>query len=136
MQLCQSVAARLRAVDKKGRTVTTKVRLEGFVTYTRARTVKEPVDFAPAIYAIAWANFEWIALRGKKVRLIGVSVFGFELARPEQRTLFDHPRENLQSEKQKRLGQAIDRARDRFGDEALRQGTSLTSKHRSRRELG
>ncbi|MGO8703432.1 MAG: DNA polymerase IV [Candidatus Brocadiia bacterium] len=125
MQLCESVAARLRAADKKGRTITTKIRLEGFLTYTRAKTVEEPVDFAPAIYAVAWANFERIARRGKKVRLIGVSVSGFEPPGPKQRTLFDQPRENPRSEKQKRLSQAIDRARGRFGDEALRQARSL-----------
>ena len=125
MQLCESVAARLRAAEKKGRTITTKIRLEGFVTYTRARTVEEPLDSAPAIYAVAWANFERVARRGKKVRLIGVSVSGFESPGPKQRTLFDKPQENPRSEKQKRLSQAIDRARDRFGDEALRQARSL-----------
>ena len=136
MQLCESVAARLRAAGKKGRTITTKIRLAGFVTYTRARTVEEPVDSAPAIYAVAWANFARVARRRKKVRLIGVSVSCFELPGPKQRTLFDKPRENPESEKQKRLGQAIDRARDRFGDEALRQARSLASKRRSPRELG
>ncbi len=125
MQLCESVVARLRAAEKKGRTITTKIRLEGFVTYTRARTVEEPLDSAPAVYAVAWANFERVARRGKKVRLIGVSVSGFELPRPRQRTLFNRPRESPRSEKQKRLSQAIDRARDRFGDEALRQARSL-----------
>jgi nucleotidyltransferase/DNA polymerase involved in DNA repair len=125
MQLCESVAARLRAAEKKGRTVTTKIRLEGFVTYTRAKTVEEPVDFAPAIYVVAWANFERIARHGKKVRLIGVSVSGFESPEPKQRTLFDEPLKNPRSEKQARLSQAIDRARGRFGDEALRQARSL-----------
>lgn len=135
MQLCESVAARLRAAGKKGRTITAKIRLECFVTYTRARTVEEPLDSAPAIYAIAWANFERVARRGKKVRLIGASVSGFEPPVPKQRTLFEPPRENPRSEKQKRLSQAIDRARDRFGDEALRQARSLDSKRRSGREL-
>ncbi|MGD1002229.1 MAG: DNA polymerase IV [Candidatus Brocadiia bacterium] len=135
MQLCESVAARLRGAEtaarrkgarpRQGRTITTKIRLEGFLTYTRAKTVEEPVDFAPAIYAVAWANFERIARQGKKVRLIGVSVSGFEPPGPKQRTLFDKPRENPRSEKQKRLSQAIDRARGRFGDEALRQARSL-----------
>ena len=136
MQLCESVAARLRAAGKKGRTITTKIRLEGFVTYTRATTVEEPLDFAPAIYGAAWANFERVSRGGKKVRRVGVSVSGFEAPRPKQRSLFDKPRENPVSEKQKRLSQAIDRARDRFGDEALRQARSLASRLRSRRELG
>ncbi len=125
MQLCESVAARLREAGRKGRTVTTKIRLEGFITYTRAKTVEEPVDFAPAIYSVAWANFERIARRGRKVRLIGVSVSGFESPGPRQRTLFDQPRKNPRSERQARLAQAIDRARGRFGDEALRQARSL-----------
>jgi DNA repair photolyase len=98
--------------------------------------VEEPLDFAPAIYAIAWANFERVVRQGKKVRLIGVSVSGFELSRPKQRTLFDKPQKNPESEKHKRLSQAIDRAHARFGDEALRQARSLGSKGRSRRELG
>jgi nucleotidyltransferase/DNA polymerase involved in DNA repair len=136
MQLCESVAARLRVAGEKGRTITTKVRLEGFLTYTRARTVEEPVDSAPAIYLVAWDNFERVARRGKKVRLIGVSVSGFETHGPRQRTLFDEPQPKPESEKQKRLGQAIDRARDRFGDDALQQARSLSAKRRLRRELG
>jgi nucleotidyltransferase/DNA polymerase involved in DNA repair len=134
MQLCESVAARLRAAHQKGRTITAKIRLEGFLTYTRARTVEEPVDSAPAIYLVAWDNFGRVARRGKKVRLIGVSVSSFEPRGPRQRTLFDEPQPNPESEKQKRLGQAIDRARDRFGDEALRQARGLPSKPPARRE--
>jgi nucleotidyltransferase/DNA polymerase involved in DNA repair len=136
MQLCESVAARLRAGARKGRTVTTKIRLEGFLTYTRARTVEDPLDSAPAIYAIAWANFERVARRGKKVRLIGVSVSSFGSPGPKQRTLFDTPRQNPCSEKRARLSQAIDRARGRFGDDALRQARSLASKRRAPGELG
>ena len=85
---------------------------------------------------VAWANFERVARRGKKVRLIGVSVSGFESPGPRQRTLFDKPQENPESEKQKRLGQAIDRARGRFGDEAVRQARSLTSQGRPQRKPG
>jgi len=125
MELCESVAHRLRQAGLRARTVTTKVRIEDFTTFTRAQTLPEPVDGAVAIYRVATQNLGRVALAGHQVRLIGVSVSGFGEGRARQLSLFDAPASSEAKEKQRLLGEAIDRIKGRFGHDALRQGTSL-----------
>jgi len=125
MELCEGVALRLRRAGLQGRTVTTKIRFEDFTTLTRATTVESPVDAAAGIYQIASANLGRVAVKGHKIRLIGVSVSGFE-ARVRQLTLFgDTPRDAPGGEKQRLIADAIDRIKTRFGHDALHHGTTL-----------
>ncbi|HPD13307.1 MAG TPA: DNA polymerase IV [Planctomycetota bacterium] len=125
MELCEGVAFRLRRAGLRGRTITTKLRFEDFTTLTRATTVETPVDAAAAIYQIASANLGRVAMKGHRIRLIGVSVSGFE-ARPRQLALFgEQPSDAGGREKQRLLADAIDRIKTRFGQDALHQGTTL-----------
>ena len=77
----------LRECGKCGRTVTTKIRFEVFTTLTRARTLQSSVDSAPRIYQVASQNLQRAATKGRKIRLIGVSVSGLEDGGPRQRTV-------------------------------------------------
>jgi len=125
MELCEGVAFRLRRAGLRGRTVTTKIRFEDFTTLTRATTVEAPVDAASRIYQIASSNLSRVGMKGHKIRLIGVSVSGFE-ARSRQLGLFDgQPRDARRDEKQRLLADAIDRIKTRFGQDALHHGTTL-----------
>ena len=125
MELCEGVAFRLRRAGLRGRTVTTKVRFEDFTTLTRATTVEAPVDAAARIYEIASANLARAGVRGRKVRLIGVSISAFE-PRQRQLALFgETPRDAKREERQRHLADAIDRIKARFGHDALHQGTTL-----------
>jgi len=125
MELCEGVAFRLRRAGLRGHTVTTKIRFEDFTTLTRATTVESPVETAARIYQIASANLERVAVKGHKIRLIGVSVSGFD-ARPRQLTLFGEQRIDAESdEKQRLLADAIDHIKARFGHDALHHGTTL-----------
>lgn len=125
MELCESVAHRLREAGLGGRTVTTKIRFEDFTTLTRARTLDAPLDDAVAIYRIASSNLGRVAMKGHKVRLIGVSVSGFEGRGGRQLSLFDDAGGSAKADKRRLLGEAIHRIKKRFGEDALRQGTSL-----------
>jgi DNA polymerase IV len=125
MRLCEGVASRLREAGKRGRTVTTKVRFEGFVTLTRAHTCEWPVDTAPDIYRIALENLGRANVDSRRIRLIGVSVSGFEGEVARQTTFLTPPAEHLRARKQHGLGEVIDRVRQRFSEDALRQGRSL-----------
>jgi nucleotidyltransferase/DNA polymerase involved in DNA repair len=124
MKLCEKVARRLRKNELRGRTVTLKLRLADFSTYTRSSTRERPIDSAPEIYRVASASMERIKRRGNLVRLIGVSLSKLERPGERQTTLFENQAE-CGSSKRRRLSEAIDRIKERFGDEALHQGTSL-----------
>ena len=125
MRLCESVAHRLRQGGRQGRIVTAKVRFEDFTTVTRAQTLDRLLDSAPDIYRVAAGSLERVEMEGRKVRLIGVNVSGLEEGGPRQSSLFDVAHGREMAEKQRQLGQAIDHIKERFGQDALRQGTSL-----------
>ena len=72
-ELTREVVEDMRRVGVKGRTVTVKVRFSDFKTYTRAKTLREPLDSLEDIRKAAFDCLGRIDLKGK-VRLIGVRV--------------------------------------------------------------
>jgi DNA polymerase-4 len=116
MALSEHVSLRLRRAGLRGRTVTLKIRLAPFMTYTRASTLPEPTNFAEDIYRIASEKLKAFG-RKKKVRLLGVSVS--HLGGPaDERGLFPGPLPH--AEKKEKLHQALDKIKDKFGEEAIR----------------
>jgi DNA polymerase-4 len=76
-RLAGSVCASLESHGRRGRTVTMKIRLHPFRTYTRSRTLPEAtndVDIVRAVAGELLENFELDAA----VRLIGVGLAGLE----------------------------------------------------------
>jgi DNA polymerase-4 len=76
-RLADSVCSSLEGHGRRGRTVTMKIRLHPFRTYTRSRTLPEPTNDPEVVRAVAGellANFELDAA----VRLIGVGLAGLE----------------------------------------------------------
>jgi DNA polymerase-4 len=83
-ELCE----RLERQERRGRTVTIKVRLDDWTTITRARTLDRPTNDAEPIAAVALELLREYA-PARPVRLLGVGVSGFDLghARSEQEQL-------------------------------------------------
>lgn len=138
--ICAKVGRRLRRKGLAGRTVALKVRFSDRTVHSAQRRLPFPTDddlaFAPVVHALVdevWAP-------GVKVRLLGVAVTHFEAHEgPVQESLFDvsefeetdgrAPREAapiIEDEaKRRRLLQATDALRDRFGDDTVRFGFEL-----------
>jgi DNA polymerase-4 len=83
VRLCDSVAARLRAHDVAGRTVTLKVRFHDFRTITRSTTVVDPLDTSAALLREAKALLDGVD-PSPGVRLIGVHASGLVSAHTRQ----------------------------------------------------
>ena len=118
--LSEGVAGRLRDSGVKASTVTVKIRDSSFRTITRQRTLKEPTDLTEPIFrtALELARPE---VRGKKIRLLGVTASG--LAEPDQLSLFaaDDPR-------RRRAVEAEDLVRHRYGDRAITRARLVRSR--------
>ena len=112
--LADKVSARLRADGLKGRTVTLKVRLEGFETYTRARTLTLSTNYADVIGREALALYAAFDRGRKKVRLLGVKVSGLMPA-GEKESLFDGEGDDRREKAHK----AIDAIREKFGRSSI-----------------
>jgi len=114
LRLSEEVSQSLRKEGLKGKTITLKIRLEDFTTFTRAKTIKEPTNFTDIIYQECRNLLENFKLKGKKVRLVGIRVSKLE-SPLRQLSLFD-------KEKKEKLYQAIDEIKDRFGEDAIHLG--------------
>jgi DNA polymerase-4 len=119
LRLSERVAARLRAAQVAGRTVSIKVRFANFTTLTRSRTLLQPTDVARDVYATAAELYDALGLDRARLRLVGVRVEGLVDVEtvPRQLALGERDRGWREAE------QAVDRATARFGSAAVRPAT-------------
>lgn len=118
-QLSEGVGRRLRKSGLSGTTVKIKLRWADFTTLTRQLTLEHATDLDDEIYEAAGQLFEQTWPPGKRVRLLGVGVSGFETP-ARQLSLWDHT-----PEPDRRLQDTLDDLHDRFGDQAVRRGSAL-----------
>ena len=76
-RLSGKVADALNRKGLAGKTVTAKMRLSDFTTFTRQTTLGEGTNDADAIAATAWTLLERELAPGRAFRLLGVGVSGF-----------------------------------------------------------
>jgi nucleotidyltransferase/DNA polymerase involved in DNA repair len=117
LALTEGVSARLRAAGIRAGTVAVKIRDSEFRTITRQKALPEPSDLTDTIWraALELARPE---IRGKKIRLLGVAAT--QLGQPEQIGMFE-----VVDAKQRRVVDATDAVRRRFGDRAVTRASLL-----------
>jgi DNA polymerase-4 len=112
----ETVARRLREENLCAATVRIKIRWPDFSTHTRQTTLPRPSDQDNQVYSAALELFNGIWAEGKSVRLLGVGVSGL-LPAAHQLSLWDTP-----DEKERRLLEALDTLRSRYGADVVRAG--------------
>jgi nucleotidyltransferase/DNA polymerase involved in DNA repair len=117
LALTEGVSARLRAGGIRAGTVAVKIRDSGFRTITRQKSLPEPSDLTDTIWRVA-LELARPEVRGKKIRLLGVSAT--QLGAPEQISMFE-----VVDAKQRRVVDAQDAVRRRFGDRAVTRASLL-----------
>ena len=123
--LTQKAMKRLREAGLSTNTVTLTIRYQGFETFTRARTLREPTHLDPVIFDTVNELFDRNWDRRRKVRLLGVALSSFTHG-GEQLGLLDAQRR----EKLERLAKAADALRDRFGFSKVQFGGSISRARR------
>src|SRR5262249_29048665 len=118
--LSQKTCKRLREAGLAARTLTLTIRYAGFDTYTRSRTMPQPVHLDADIQRVFLSLFEGHRNKKRKIRLLGTALSNLTHA-GEQLNLLDAARR----EKLEKLTRAADGLRDRFGFEKLQFGGSL-----------
>lgn len=114
--LSATVGKRLRTKNLAGTTIRIKLRYPDFTTLTRQVSYPQPTDQDEEIYHLAMDLLAKVRPKGKAVRLIGVGVSG--LCPPiRQLELW-----GAEVEKARRLQDALDEVRTRFGTKAITRG--------------
>lgn len=118
--LSQKACKRLREAGLHARTLTLTIRYAGFQTYTRSKTVAEPVNLDADIYRIFLELFRANRDRKRKVRLLGTALSQFTHGAGQLDLLDADRREKLD-----KLTKAADGLRDKFGFGSVQFGASL-----------
>jgi len=115
----EDVAQRLRLNKLEAKTITLKLRYEDFRTITRSNTFDDPTNITKLLWQGAEQVFlKWYKKSAGAMRLLGFGASGLQEASSGQYQLFPEP----DQEKQKKLDEAFDKIRDKFGHDALRRG--------------
>ena len=118
--LSQKTCKRLREAGLAACTLTLTIRYAGFDTYTRSRTMAEPIHLDADIQRVFLALFEEHRNKKRKIRLLGTALSNLTHG-GEQLDLLDAARR----EKLEKLTKAADKLRDRFGFGKIQFGGSL-----------
>ncbi len=125
--LAAKVAADMRADGLSARTVTVKLRTNDFATHSAGITLREAVESDRGVTEPALALLAKLRAKHRApARLVGISLSNFTAARAaEQIALFDAPPVDgvaPERERDRDLSRAVDRVREKFGDDAIRTG--------------
>jgi len=116
MYLSQKVSRRLREEKFLAKTVTLKIRLKNFETFTRSVTISEPTNYVDIIYKNVSEKFSEFKISHNPVRLIGVK--GSNLINSDEKT--DHfYGTSIKDIKKQNLYTALDKIIEKFGDDAI-----------------
>jgi len=115
--LSQKVSRRLRKQNLKGKTISVKIRTQNFKTVTRAITLADFVNFDDVITLECKKLFDEYYHPSMFIRLIGVRVSNFEDPYVQENLFTD-----TKNEKKQQMYQAIDKIKDKFGDNAINSG--------------
>jgi DNA polymerase-4 len=143
LRLVDRATAALRCRGLSGRTIALKIRYPDFTTMTRSRTLADPTDSVPRMFAVAADLLDGNLPSGAAVRLLGVRVEQLVRgAATEQLTLDGGSvggsvRGNWEANRTTAnwsdAERAADAARSRFGSAAVRLATLLETSARSGR---
>jgi len=111
LAMADGVSARLRAAGLRAGTVHVKIRDSTFRTITRQRTLAEPSDLTEPIWQTA-LDLARPEVHGHRIRLLGVGASNF--GEPAQMPMFHES-----DDRQRRVVEASDALRRRFGDRAV-----------------
>ncbi len=123
--LCNELAREMRRKNYRGRTITLKIRLHGFETYTRSRTVESLVDHFDDLYQTISSLYGQFNRRGKKVRLVGVGVTNLQCGGGQLDLFSDEPRSSTQ------VDDVLDKVREKFGEKSITRASLLRNEHDS-----
>ena len=115
----EEVSYRLRASHLCAKTLTIKLRYANFKTLTRSNSLGHPTNVTRTLWERARDLFlAWHAESARPLRLLGFGVSGLAHEGSGQGQLFPDP----EDQKQKRLDEAFDAVRNRYGRGVLRHG--------------
>ncbi|MDO8525491.1 MAG: DNA polymerase IV [Candidatus Omnitrophota bacterium] len=114
LALCEKVSARMRRSGLKCRTVTLKIRLADFSTFTRSVTIGSATNFIDILYAAVIGLYKNFDKRLRDVRLLGVKAANLCPTEFKDSLFEDSLEVKLESRHK-----ALDKIKEKFGENSI-----------------
>jgi DNA polymerase-4 len=121
-ELSEQVGRRLRKQGVVASTIRIKIRWPDFSAQTRQVTIPQPTSEDSVIESAAWDLLERVWDGVRPIRLIGVGVSGLSQG-ARQLSLWE-----TSEERERKLLDAVDNLKERYGKKAIQKGNALTKK--------
>lgn len=122
MELCETVAFRLRKTNKCCSFVSVTIRTNNFKNYSHQKKLKTPTNCTNSIIEVSNEIFKemW---KKEPIRLLGVQLSGLCDSEIKQMSLFEN--ENKDEDKNKALDKTIDLLREKYGVEVVKRSSFI-----------
>jgi DNA polymerase IV len=128
MELADDIGMTVRKQGKHGRTVHITLKYSDFHSVTRQTTIPA-TSVTKEIYHAGCRLLEQNWNKSLPVRLIGISLSGFyEDCSSDQLSLFDSMQDNVKTDKNKQIDEAMDKIRNKYGSEKITLATLVKTK--------
>jgi len=97
LELAEKVAHRLRIAQRKCQTITIKLRTPDFQNFSRSITSPTAVDDQRSLFDTAWMLYQQSGLKGKPLRLVGLTASRLHDGEYEQPSLFSDGSQGIDS---------------------------------------
>ena len=121
LALADNVSARMRRDGMKACCVAVTIRANDFKDRSHQRKLQEPTDITGEIYALAKGLFRELWDGHTPLRLLGISLTQVTREAYAQQSMFPQ----MDKERARKLDQAIDAIRQRFGTDTIQRGGTL-----------
>ncbi len=122
--LLQRVGRRMRKKNLRGRTLTLKLRYDNFQTLTHRTSFNCYTNNEGELFTVAGELLKHIYEKGRKIRLIGVSVSNL-IDKKNSRLELPFMEERKRIKSDQKLLPAVDKIKDSFGENAIWRATSF-----------
>lgn len=126
-RLSEMVGRRLRDHRLHARTIQLKLRYSDFSTITRAHSLDHATDLDTEIFQQVRALFRQNRKPNRAIRLLGVHASGLEAGEGQLNLLAEE-----QTDRWRKALSAVDKLRDKFGDDSVSLATGLKGRFRER----
>ncbi len=123
--LCDDLCYDMRRHDLTGRTVTLKIRLEDFSTFTRSITLKQPTHSSEELFQHVRKLFMAFDRQGQRVRLIGAALSNLQQGEAQMELFAGN------DDRKDKLDRVMDDVRKKFGASAIQRASVLKNRRDS-----
>ena len=123
LKISQLVGYTARKKGYKGRTITLKIRFHNFITFSKSKTLENPINLDDIIFKTVVELLDKVRYKKGGVRLLGIKLSSLTSGNEIKQLKFSKDKED----KLEQLTQSLDEIREKFGTKAVTRASLLSN---------